>query len=245
MARLVSGGRKLIGVALSGLVALGVGGCALKGGQNVSLVQGKVLFVKNCESCHTLARANAKGLIGPNLDVAFAESLSQGFGRNVISGIVEQQIEYPSTGGRMPKLPLSTRQAASIAAYVAYAAARPGQDTGLLASAVNTGVGPPAVEKNGKLAFAANPGGQLLYTVKAAKATAGPVTITMTNSSGTPHNLAIQQGTGPTGALLGHTNIAANGSQSIQLNLKPGTYTFFCQVQGHRAAGMFGTLTVK
>jgi mono/diheme cytochrome c family protein len=245
MAELVSGGRKLVGAALTGVVALGLGGCALKGGQNVSLVQGKVLFVKNCGSCHTLARASAKGLIGPNLDVAFAESLSQGFGRNVISGIVEQQVEYPSTGGRMPKLPLSTRQAASIAAYVAYASSRPGQDTGLLASAVSSGVGPPAVEKNGKLALAANPGGQLLYTVKAAKATAGPVTITMSNSSGVLHNLAIQQGTGPTGAVLGNTNIVSSGTQSIQLNLKPGTYTFFCQVQGHRAAGMFGTLTVK
>ena len=52
-------------------VALGAGGCALKGGQNVSLVQGKVLFIKNCAQCHVLARANAKGVIGPNLDSAF------------------------------------------------------------------------------------------------------------------------------------------------------------------------------
>jgi plastocyanin len=243
MAERVSAGRKLVGAAVTGILALGAGGCALKGGQNVSLVEGKVLFVKNCASCHALARASATGVIGPNLDVAFAESLSQGLGRNVIGGVVEQQIEYPSAGGRMPKLPLSTRQAADIAAYVEFASARAGKDTGLLASAVNSGVGPPAVEKNGKLAIAANPGGQLLYTVKAASATAGPLTITMSNASGVPHNLAIQQGT--SGPVLGHTNVASSGTQQISVSLKPGSYTFFCQVPGHRASGMLGTLTVK
>ena len=81
-------------------MALGAGGCALKGGQNISLVQGKVLFIKNCAQCHTLARAGTKAVIGPNLDDAFAESLAAGFGRSVISGIVETQIEYPATGAR-------------------------------------------------------------------------------------------------------------------------------------------------
>ncbi len=232
-------------MAAVAVLALALGGCALKGGQNVSLIAGKTLFIKNCAQCHTLARANAKGLIGPDLDDAFAESLQQGFGRNVISGIVEQQVEYPNTAGRMPKLPLTTRQAADIASYVAYAAARPGQDTGLLASVGSSKVGPPAVEKNGKLAIAANPSGQLLYTVNAASATAGPVTISMTNMSGVAHNLAIQQGTSANGSVLAATTISSSGTHSITLNLKPGTYTFFCQVPGHRAAGMFGTLTVK
>jgi mono/diheme cytochrome c family protein len=245
MAEPVSAGRKLVRMAVTAVLALGLGGCALKGGQNVSSIEGKTLFIKNCGSCHTLARANSKGTIGPNLDDAFAESLSQGFGRNVIGGIVEQQIEYPNTGGRMPKLPLTTRQAADIAAYIQYAAARPGTDSGLLGQVGVSQFGPPATEKNGKLAFAANTGGQLLYTVKAATATAGPVTISMTNMSGTQHNLAIQQGTGPTGKLLGATPISASGTHSITIDLKPGTYTFFCQVPGHRAAGMFGTLTVK
>ena len=201
---------------------------------------------RTARQCHTLARAHTKGIIGPNLDDAFVESLQQGFGRNVIEGIVEQQIEYPSSAGRMPKLPLSTRQAADIANYVAYAAARPGQDTGLLAQRRRRPRSPrPAVEKDGMLAISANPSGLLAYTVKQATATAGPITITMTNKSGVPHNLALQVGTGPTGTLLGHTPVSPSGTHSFTVNLKPGVYTFFCQVPGHRQAGMYGTLTVK
>ena len=245
MAERVSVRRKLVGAAAIAVLALGAGGCALKGGQNVSLVTGKVLFVKNCGRCHVLARASTPGVIGPNLDAAFAASIQAGLGRTIIGGIVEQQIQYPSSGGLMPKLPLSTRQAADIAAYVQYAAAKPGKDTGLLASAVSSGFAPPAVEKGGKLAFTANPQGLLAYTVKAATATAGSVTISMTNMSGIAHNLAIQQGTGASGTLLGHTPIASKGTATLTVDLKPGTYTFFCEVTGHRAAGMYGTLTVK
>jgi plastocyanin len=243
MAERVSARRQLIGAAAVAVLALGAGGCALKGGQNTSLVQGKILFVKNCGRCHTLARADSTAEIGPNLDAAFAESISQGFGRSDIAGIVEQQIEYPNTAGLMPKLPLSTRQAANIADYVAYAAAKPGKDTGLLASAVSSGFLPPAVEKDGTLALEANPQGLLRYTVNKATATAGAITITMTNKSGIAHNLAIQVGT--SGAVLKATPISATGTHSISLNLKPGNYTFFCEVPGHRAAGMLGTLTVK
>ena len=235
--------RKLLRAGVVVVAGLAAGGCALKGGQNVSLVQGKILFVKHCGSCHTLARAQTTGNIGPNLDAAFAESIQQGFGRGIIGGIVEQQVEYPTTGGAMPKLPLTTRQAAEIAAYVQYASARPGQDAGLLASAVQSGASKPAVEKDGKLAIDANPQGLLAYTAKTATATAGTITISMTNMSGVAHNLAIQQGT--SGGVLKATPITSSGTHSLTLNLKPGTYTFFCQVQGHRAAGMFGTLTVK
>ena len=99
-----------------------------------------------------------------------------------------------------------------------------------------------AVEKNGKLALAADPNGNLAYTTKTATATAGKVTFSMTNMSGEPHNLAIQKGTN--GAVLGATPQESSGTASITLTLKPGTYTFFCQVPGHRASGMYGTLTV-
>jgi plastocyanin len=249
MAEVGNRGRRLGRAAGVAVLALALGGCALKGGQNVSLIQGKTLFIKNCAQCHTLARAHTTGIIGPNLDDAFVESLQVGEGRKVIEGIVEQQIEYPSSAGRMPKLPLTTRQAADIANYVAYAAARPGQDSGLLANVGSTKVAPAAVEKDGKLAFFANPAGLLAYTVKQATATAGPITISMTNKSGVPHNLAIQAGAaGPTlgsTPVLGHTPISPSGTHSFTVNLKPGVYTFYCEVPGHREAGMYGTLTVK
>ncbi|MEY2463306.1 MAG: hypothetical protein QOH64_1444, partial [Acidimicrobiaceae bacterium] len=65
----------------------------------------------------------------------------------------------------------------------------------------------------------------------------------MANQSGVPHNIAIQQGTsGPT---LGASPIVPKGLVMAKVTLKAGTYTYFCQVPGHRAAGMLGTLTVK
>ena len=49
------------------------------------------------------------------------------------------------------------------------------------------------------------------------------------------------------GAYSGFTLEAdgGGGAQSKKLDLKPGTYTFYCSITGHRAQGMEGTLTVK
>jgi plastocyanin len=81
-----------------------------------------------------------------------------------------------------------------------------------------------------------------------ASAAAGPVAIEMPNTSGVSHNVAVEAGaTGASGSgpVLGASQFVAKGTASVQVTLKPGSYTFFCQVPGHRAAGMFGTITVK
>jgi len=67
---------------------------------------------------------------------------------------------------------------------------------------------------------------------------AGPVTIDFMNMSGVAHNVAIQQGTsGPT---LKATPVTPSGTHSLTVNLKAGTYTFYCDVH----AGMKGTVRV-
>jgi plastocyanin/cytochrome c5 len=230
-------------------IVLGAAGCSsVKTVENADLVTGKKLFVSKCSSCHTLARANARGVVGPNLDDAFGPSLSQGLKRTTIRGAVHDQILFPERGGVMPAKLVTGRFADDVASYVAYAAARPGQDSGLLAAAVATGPGKPAVEANGQLQIDADPTGQLKYVTKQASAKPGAVTVTMKNTSGVQHNIAIETGNGgatPSGSVVGATAITANGTVNVHVTLKPGTYTFFCQVDGHRAAGMFGTLTVK
>jgi plastocyanin len=227
-----------------GALALAFSGCTAKPANNANLILGKQEFVAKCGSCHTLAHAGTKGVVGPNLDEAFAQSLATGMGRNTVRGVVEYQVQFPNPEGAMPKNLLNGATLTDVAAYVAQVASRPGQDAGLLASAVQpVGAGKPAVEQGGKLRIDADPGGQLAYVTNKASATAGPVTITMGNTSGVTHNIAIQSGT--SGPVLGASSIITKGSTSIAVNLKPGTYTFFCQVPGHRQAGMEGTLTVK
>jgi plastocyanin len=233
------------------LVALAVGaaGCSVKGEDNANLIEGKQAFVAKCGSCHTLARANTKGIVGPNLDEAFRAGVNEGLGRSSIRGDVEQQIKIPNPEGAMPKELARGETARNIAAYVAHAAAKPGKDTGLLATAVEApGSGKPAEEKAGKLQIAASPTGQLAYVTNKATATTGPVTVEMPNLSGVSHNIAVEAGsggaTGP-GPVIGASAFTTKGTATVSVTLRPGTYTFFCQAPGHRQAGMYGTLVVK
>lgn len=87
----------------------------------------------------------------------------------------------------------------------------------------------------------ANPEGQLKFTASQLSAKAGKVTIGFANASPLEHNLTIAQGT----KVLGATPTFTGGSKTLTLDLKPGTYKFFCTVPGHREAGMEGTLTVS
>lgn len=88
----------------------------------------------------------------------------------------------------------------------------------------------------------ADPSGNLAFTSDQATAKAGEVTIDFTNSSPIPHDVRIED---ESGEELGGTEVFAEGSESAEVELEPGTYTYFCSVPGHRQAGMEGTLTVK
>jgi len=88
----------------------------------------------------------------------------------------------------------------------------------------------------------ANPEGNLEFVEKSATAKAGNDTLEFTNESPVPHDVKIENSSGEE---VGGTEITSEGTESASVELKPGTYTFFCSVPGHREAGMEGTLTVK
>ena len=230
------------GLAAVGLALLVVAleGCAVKH-PTANLVHGKMLFVSKCGSCHTLAHASTQGSVGPNLDEAFRRDRADGVKSTSIEGLVGYWIQYPSVGGVMPARLLKGQAAQDVAAYVGAVASRSGQDTGALGSAVQTAPRKPAVEKAGTLQIDADPTGQLKFLAPSASATPGHVTVRMKNASSVPHDIGIRGGgvnqVGPV--------VSGGGTSTISATLKPGTYTFFCSVDGHEAAGMKGTLTVK
>jgi plastocyanin len=92
------------------------------------------------------------------------------------------------------------------------------------------------------LTLSADPSGALKFSTTALSAKAGNVKIVMHNPAPVPHNISIQ---GPGGINKQGPTVSKNGDSQVQAILKPGSYTFYCAVPGHRQAGMQGTLTVK
>jgi plastocyanin len=88
----------------------------------------------------------------------------------------------------------------------------------------------------------AEPSGQLLFLPSEASAKGGKATINFFNSSSVPHDVAIEDSSGET---IAETEVISEGTDSTTAELKPGKYTYYCSVPGHRQAGMEGTLTVK
>ncbi len=231
------------GAALAAALVLAAlaSGCGDVKDSEPNLVRGKQLFTTKCGSCHVLDRAGTKGAVGPNLDAAFRQSLSDGLERSTVEGVLHKQILYPDRDGVMPAKLVDGQDAKDVAAYVAYAVDRGGKDTGILANAVAGVQKKTAVASGGKLEIPTDPNGQLAYLVSAATAPAGQLTINSKNASSTPHNIAIS---GPGANAAG--KVIANGATStVSVTVKPGAYQFFCTVPGHRQAGMQGTITVK
>jgi plastocyanin len=94
----------------------------------------------------------------------------------------------------------------------------------------------------GTLKFETDPNGALEYTTSKASTKAGDVTVDFNNPQPLEHDVAFEDSSGET---VGKTELVAEGTTSTSVELKPGTYTFYCTVPGHREAGMEGTLVVK
>jgi plastocyanin len=93
------------------------------------------------------------------------------------------------------------------------------------------------------LRLTADPHGRLRFNTNHLTAHPGKVTIVLTNprSAGMPHGIAIKgRGVNRSGKVVG-----PGGRSIVAVTLKRGTFTFFCPVPGHAAAGMTGTLTVR
>lgn len=68
---------------------------------------------------------------------------------------------------------------------------------------------------------------------------AGKTTFALANSGTLPHSLAID------GISINAPTLRAGQKGSVTVDLKPGTYTLYCPVDGHRAMGMLAKLIVR
>ena len=207
-------------------------GAGCGGEDKPDVARGKELFTQRCGACHILQNAGTKGVQGPNLDLAFQESLRTGLGRSTIAGVVEQQIDLPQ-GGQMPANIVTGDDARNVAEYVASAIGKPAEGGGAAGPS-----GTAEADAKNVVSIPTDPGGQLAYQVKNATAKAGKVTLSSKNDASIPHNIAIKgDGEGP---------VVQGGKVSeVSDTLKAGTYEFYCSVPGHEQAGMKGTLKVR
>jgi plastocyanin len=241
---------------LAVIVAVVSASCALAGCQlkstGTNVVHGKQLFVQECGACHTLARAGTTGTSGPNLDAAFAQSRVDGLGESTFEGIVHKQILYPNrnpqldpenrenVGGSMPAKLVEGQDARDVAAYVAHAAAKKGEDEGRLAAVGAQRAEGTAEAENGVLDIPVAESG-LAYQFADARAPAGTLRVTSKNPQNVPHDIAVEgNGVNEKGEV-----VEAGGVSEFSADLQPGEYTFYCSVPGHREGGMEGTLTVE
>jgi plastocyanin len=90
------------------------------------------------------------------------------------------------------------------------------------------------------LTLTADPGGAIKWDKDSLSAKAGKVTLKLVNDSSIPHAIEVQ-GNG----VEEETKIVTKGNADVTVDLKPGKYEYYCPVDGHKQAGMKGTLTVS
>ena len=82
--------------------------------------------------------------------------------------------------------------------------------------------------------------GNLFFKPKPETSPPGIIRIDLVNVQTGVHNLVLE------GVPGFRVEVAGKGDEdSAKVELEPGTYTYYCSLPGHRAAGMEGTLTVR
>jgi plastocyanin len=82
---------------------------------------------------------------------------------------------------------------------------------------------------------------KLAFNKKTLRAKKGTVTLVMANPSSFPHAVSVEgHGIDKDGK-----TVNKGGTSRVTVKLKKGTYTFYCPVDGHKAAGMKGKLIVS
>jgi plastocyanin len=100
--------------------------------------------------------------------------------------------------------------------------------------------GSSGASTSGALTLTADPGGAISWKPGDLSASAGNVTIKLVNDSDVPHAVEVE-GNG----VEEESETVTGGETELTVDLKPGTYEYYCPVDEHKAQGMEGTLTVN
>ena len=92
------------------------------------------------------------------------------------------------------------------------------------------------------ISLSADPSGAFAYEQTSLSAQAGNDTIDFDNPAPIGHDVCVEDSSGNE---VGCSDVITQSKTTLPVDLKAGDYTYFCSVDGHRAAGMEGTLTVK
>jgi uncharacterized cupredoxin-like copper-binding protein len=115
----------------------------------------------------------------------------------------------------------------------------------LLTAVLLLATGPSANAASGTktVKLSADASGKLKFNKSKITVTHGKVALVMANPSGSgkPHAVAVEgHGIDKDGKTA-----QPGGTSKVTVTLKKGTYEFYCPVDGHKAAGMKGKITVK
>ena len=92
------------------------------------------------------------------------------------------------------------------------------------------------------ISVAAPEDGSFAYEPAELSAKAGTVTVNFDNPAALAHDVVIED---ESGNEVGKTDLITQSSAETTVDLAAGTYTYYCDVPGHREGGMEGKLTVK